>query len=118
MQRLQRSNDSLHHCMQRLQRCNDQEPIMSPDPSPLSSPSTPAAGEAQAPPSPTTVDLLSRVVAVRDLERRPAMPVSWFWYGYLGPGKVTLLTSQWKSGKTTLLALLLARMQSGGVLAG
>jgi hypothetical protein len=36
----------------------------------------------------------------------------------LKPGKTTLLTSQWKSGKTTLLALLLARMEKGGELAG
>jgi hypothetical protein len=29
---------------------------------------------------------------------------------------LTLLTSPWKSGKTTLLAVLLARMQAGGQL--
>jgi hypothetical protein len=45
-------------------------------------------------------------------------PVSWLWHGYLGPGTVTLLTSQWKSGKTTLLAVLLARMKAGGSLGG
>src|SRR5207249_5540967 len=33
----------------------------------------------------------------------------WLWHGLLGPGKLTLLTSLWKSGKTTLLAHLLAR---------
>src|SRR5262245_48030408 len=32
----------------------------------------------------------------------------WLWQGYLLPGAVTLLTSLWKSGKTTLLAVLLA----------
>jgi hypothetical protein len=58
------------------------------------------------------------VVAARDLEKQPCTPLAWLWHGYLGPGKVTLLTSQWKSGKTTLLALLLARMQQGGHLAG
>jgi hypothetical protein len=42
----------------------------------------------------------------------------WVWQGYLKPGKTTLLTSQWKSGKTTLLALLLARLEKGGELAG
>jgi hypothetical protein len=31
-----------------------------------------------------------------------------------GPGKVTLLTSQWKAGKTTLLSVLLARLKQGG----
>ena len=28
--------------------------------------------------------------------------VGWLWQGYLAAGNVTLLTSQWKSGKTTL----------------
>jgi RecA-family ATPase len=36
----------------------------------------------------------------------------------LHPGAVTLLTSQWKSGKTTLASVLLARLGSGGRLAG
>jgi hypothetical protein len=35
-------------------------------------------------------------------------PVPWLWQGYLIPGAVTLLTSQWKSGKTTLVSVLLA----------
>jgi hypothetical protein len=43
---------------------------------------------------------------------------SWFVHGYIGPGKLTLLTSQWKSGKTTLLSILLAKMALGGELAG
>src|SRR5947209_6964202 len=42
-----------------------------------------------------------------DAEAVPAVP--WLWHGMLAPGKVTLLTSLWKSGKTTLLAHLLAR---------
>ena len=42
----------------------------------------------------------------------------WLWHGYLARGALTLLTSQWKSGKTTLVSLLLARMQTGGDLAG
>jgi hypothetical protein len=45
-------------------------------------------------------------------------PVRWLWAGYLAAGKLTLLTSLWKSGKTTLTALLLARMKAGGPLAG
>jgi hypothetical protein len=28
----------------------------------------------------------------------------WLWHGYLAPGALTLLTSQWKSGKTTLIS--------------
>jgi hypothetical protein len=44
--------------------------------------------------------------------------VDWLWHGYLSRGSVTLLTSPWKAGKTTLLAALLAKLQSGGELAG
>ena len=43
---------------------------------------------------------------------------AWLWHGYVGAGKMTLLTSQWKAGKTTLLANLLARLGQGGTLAG
>ncbi len=43
---------------------------------------------------------------------------AWLWHGYLGAGRMTLLTSQWKAGKTTLLANLVARMARGGTLAG
>src|SRR2546421_12096633 len=53
-----------------------------------------------------------------DLEQASVSHLDWVWQGYLAPGNVTLLTSQWKTGKTTLLALLLDRMKSGGTLAG
>jgi hypothetical protein len=53
-----------------------------------------------------------------DLAVVAGTPAPWLWHGYLGPGKLTLLTSQWKSGKTTLLSVLLARMATGGTLAG
>lgn len=43
---------------------------------------------------------------------------AWIWQGFLAPGAVTLLTSQWKSGKTTLAAVLLAKLKTGGQLAG
>jgi DNA helicase HerA-like ATPase len=42
----------------------------------------------------------------------------WLWQGYLAPGNVTLLTSLWKSGKSTLISVLLARMKAGGTVAG
>lgn len=45
-------------------------------------------------------------------------PLRWLWHGYLGVGVVSLLTSQWKIGKTTLLSVLLARLKTGGTLAG
>jgi RecA-family ATPase len=44
--------------------------------------------------------------------------LSWLWHGYLAAGNVTLLTSQWKSGKNTLVAVLLAKLAQGGQLAG
>ena len=52
-------------------------------------------------------------------EPGPTAPqVPWLWHGYLAPGNLTLLTSQWKAGKTTLVATLLARLVTGGTLAG
>jgi hypothetical protein len=53
----------------------------------------------------------------RDLGKLPAFQVDWLWQGYLARGSITLLTSQWKTGKTTLVALLLARLARGGQLA-
>jgi hypothetical protein len=44
---------------------------------------------------------------------------AWLWHGYLVVGGgITLLTSQWKTGKTTLASALLARLQRGGEFAG
>ncbi len=37
----------------------------------------------------------------------------WIWDGYLAPGDVTLLTSRWKSGKTTLISGLLQCLAAG-----
>lgn len=45
--------------------------------------------------------------------RTAAAPVPWLWHGYLQPGAVTLLTSQWKTGKTTLLTGLLRHLDTG-----
>jgi hypothetical protein len=110
------------HCTQRVQRVqrhNNLEFSMDPNtlvPSPDAAGAAPVAAPLSA--AQTAADLLGRVVAARDLDRRPLRPTAWLWHGYLGPGKVTLLTSQWKSGKTTLVALLLSRLQQGGTLAG
>jgi hypothetical protein len=51
---------------------------------------------------------------------KPALEATqdWLWQGYLLPGAVTLLTSLWKSGKSTLLSVLLSRLKTGGMLAG
>src|SRR5207248_9083231 len=50
--------------------------------------------------------------------RGPGGPKAWLWHGYLAPGNLTLLTSLWKAGKTTLLSVLLSRLHSGGSFAG
>jgi hypothetical protein len=47
-----------------------------------------------------------------------AAPTDWLWHGFLAAGCTTLLTSQWKAGKTTLLSMLLSRRKQGGALAG
>jgi len=55
---------------------------------------------------------------IPELCNHSGLPEGWVWQGYLAPGSITLLTSQWKAGKTTLLSVLLARMGDGGTLAG
>ncbi len=59
-----------------------------------------------------------RELWLSDLKELAQAQTSWLWRGYLASGNVTVLTSQWKSGKTTLLSVLLARMKTGGALAG
>ncbi len=39
--------------------------------------------------------------------------IDWLWHGYLARGSLTLLTSLWKAGKTTLVAGLLQRLGDG-----
>src|SRR5438067_9462298 len=53
-----------------------------------------------------------------DLRQSAAKDLRWLWTGYLAGGVVTLLTSRWKAGKTTLLSVLMAKMAVGGELAG
>lgn len=43
----------------------------------------------------------------------PPDPTTWVWHGYLARGNITLLTSRWKTGKTTLLAGLLRSLGPG-----
>jgi len=47
----------------------------------------------------------------------PAEP-KWLWHGYLAAGSMTLVTGLWRSGKTTLLSVLLSRLGAGGMLGG
>jgi hypothetical protein len=53
-----------------------------------------------------------------ELTSQTPAPVDWLWDGFVAGGQLTLLTSLWKAGKTTLLALLLGRRKAGGTLAG
>src|SRR5262249_54110407 len=116
-----------------VQRCNDAitRTPMSPHTPPVApNPLCAAPAQPSPAPPPTAADLLPCApppraaaglpswVAPRDRAAQRPPPPAWLCQGYLGPGKVTLLTSQWKSGKTTLVALLLARLQQGGQLAG
>src|SRR5215475_7816231 len=59
-----------------------------------------------------------RPLWLADLQAASSSEVAWLWQGYIARGGVTLLTSQWKAGKTTLLSVLLARLKIGGALAG
>src|SRR5207248_5810696 len=59
-----------------------------------------------------------QVMGYEDLTRHARDPARWVWHGYVAAGAVTLLTSRWKAGKTTLLSVLLARLGAGGELAG
>jgi hypothetical protein len=53
-----------------------------------------------------------------EMQQSPHAAVHWIWEDYVAAGAVTLFTSRWKTGKTTLLSVLLARLSSGGDLTG
>jgi hypothetical protein len=59
-----------------------------------------------------------RPLRLAELKQESADVTNWLWEGYLAAGNLTLLTSQWKTGKTTLLSVLLDRMKNGGLLVG
>jgi hypothetical protein len=48
----------------------------------------------------------------------PETPADWLFGAFVARRNVSLLTSLWKAGKTTLLALVLAKRKTGGTLAG
>jgi len=73
--------------------------------------------------NPTTAgepNLAADFSAPAPIEFRPEATADrpWLWTGYIAPRRITLLTSLWKCGKTTLLSVLIARMAAGGMLAG
>jgi hypothetical protein len=76
----------------------------------------PPAANAPARPNPALPSLPEGVWAgALEAATQPERP--WLWHGYLAPRSVTLWTSRSKAGKTTLLAVLLARRVTGSVLA-
>jgi hypothetical protein len=78
--------------------------------------SVPAVAEPS--PGPSEPDLVvPREVWAEELGTR-STALSWLWHGYLAAGNLTLLTSPAKTGKTTLIALLLAQLRDGGTFAG
>jgi hypothetical protein len=62
--------------------------------------------------------LLYQVTDSVSFAEAAAERVDWVWEGYLARGAITLLTSQWKAGKTTLVSVLLKRLSTGEPLAG
>jgi hypothetical protein len=56
---------------------------------------------------------LRRIRLGRPRPETHVAPLNWLWHGYLRPGTVTLLTSRWKTGKTTLVAGLLRALGPG-----
>ncbi len=74
-----------------------------------------ASGEKQSVESP---DSVPAALCMEEVHAAAEAGMVWLWQGYLAPGNITLLTSQWKTGKTTLLSVMLARLRDGGSLAG
>lgn len=66
----------------------------------------------------TANPLLLQPLRPGELANADQASASWLWQGYLAPGKLSALISPPKSGKTTLLSHLLARLEQGGKLAG
>jgi hypothetical protein len=52
------------------------------------------------------------------VQARNPQPVQWIWDGVIAEGAITLLSAPEKTGKTTLLSLLLDRRREGGLLLG
>ena len=49
---------------------------------------------------------------------KAAEPIQWLLPGVFASSSITLLTGQWKGGKTTFLSVMLGKMGTGGTLAG
>ena len=69
------------------------------------------------PTDPTPVPPFPRL-SFADLQATKDVDLNWLWDGYLASHNVTLMTGQWKCGKSTLIAHLLGKMKAGGELVG
>lgn len=65
-----------------------------------------------------SVTLLPEAQSYAELEDSGNKLAGWLWQGFIAFGSISLLTSRWKMGKTTLLSALLSRLRTGGRLAG
>jgi AAA domain len=92
-------------------------PVTVPEPIATSSPAGRPAPDNRRP-LPDMLRLSARLLSRPSQIAGSASPVEWLWDGYLARKHLTLLTVQWKIGKTTLLSALLARLGEGGELAG
>src|SRR5438309_7138759 len=61
---------------------------------------------------------LAQEIWDKDVASIPESGADWLLPGFVARGSMTLLTSMWKAGKTTLLAHLLARRVGGQALLG
>ncbi len=51
-----------------------------------------------------------RLKSEEEMRNGATEDATWLWDGFLKPHNVTLLTAQWKSGKTTLVSVLLSKL--------
>jgi AAA domain len=51
---------------------------------------------------------------IDEMQARRRGSDDWLWHGLLAPRQITLLTAMWKTGKTTFIAGLLAKLKAGG----
>src|SRR5438552_121438 len=56
--------------------------------------------------------------SLADMKAKAHDRLNWLLHGYLAPGNATLLTRLWKSGKSTLISVLLSKLKTGGTFAG
>ena len=97
----------------------DQAPTRIACPRPADPPATPSVThpiDSSIGPAPSKSSL--RAMTLSELRAQCDDETTWLLSGLIARGSTTLITSQWKTGKTTLLTVLLARMARGGLLAG